>query len=85
MNANQVVIVMDREELADVIVGYTKKDTVVQAKLRAALDRDPDELEARIAQAIADSMGGFAEQNARDFIPEARAVLDVLGQEEGPE
>jgi hypothetical protein len=85
MNANQVVIVMDRDGAemiervtAGALIGSPTR--AVNAPIRAALDRDPD-LETLISQAIADSMGGFAEEHASDFVPEARAVLAVLGEE----
>lgn len=62
MNANQVVIVMDRaeaEETADALGfaqgnGYDNPaNGSAQMVMAAALDRDPDELVERIARAIA--------------------------------
>lgn len=53
--ASDKVIVLTESELADVIVGYSEKDKTVQDKLRAALDRDPDELVEQVAEAAYDA------------------------------
>lgn len=111
MNANQVLIVMDRDG-AETLTGKTGKHSSDcagpgwdcdcgaanegrarmrrgRAALRAALDRDPDEMEARIAEALA--VEGWPEEgpvregsNQHQFLSRlARAVLHAL--QEGTE
>jgi hypothetical protein len=99
MNANQVVIVMDREGAemiervtAGALIGSPTR--AVNAPVRAALDRDPDELVEQIARTLdppafdewAKTDGGlpfaFRRTEATD---KARSVLAVLGEEGGPE
>lgn len=101
MKANQVAIVMDRGS-AEVLDGKLTVDgpfpdnprlESAVADLRAALDRDPDELEARIARALDPSAfdewamtdGGLPMVMKRTAAKDqARAVLHAL-QEGGPE
>jgi len=105
MNANQVVIVMDRDG-AETLTGKTGKHSSDcagpgwdcdcgaanegrarmrrgRAALRAALDRDPDELVEQIARIIhAGSTSIFAYEDEPDWFKDrARSVLAVLGEE----
>jgi hypothetical protein len=101
MNANQVVIVMDREEAETIprniqVAGlslaegtHTPEGYRARDKVRAALDRDPDELEARIAEVVKDRMNELIGGPGRNETPSeydqgfARAILHAL--QEGTE
>ena len=52
MNANQVVIVMDREKAERWVSDAGQPDDLIENDIARALLRDPAELEARIAEAI---------------------------------
>ena len=53
MNANQVVIVMDREKAERWVSDAGQPDDLIENDIARALLRDPDELVERIARAIA--------------------------------
>jgi hypothetical protein len=96
MNANQVVIVMDREvaERTSAKKWLASDGPKMAEACRAALDRDPDELVERGAAALQErhipSGWGISFDDCSDEIQDeyramARSVLAVLGEEGGPE
>jgi len=88
MNANQVVIV-DREDFKYALRCARRGDDMRLTgkyldRLLAALDRDSDELEARLAKAIGEAIWKHDNSEKRDFKAFlARAVLHAL--QEGTE
>jgi hypothetical protein len=93
MNANQVVIVMDRAEAEETTnaLGFAQGNGYdnpangsAQMVMAAALGRDPDELEARLAKAIGEAIWKHDNSEKRDFKAFlARAALAVVTGKEG--
>lgn len=96
MKANQVVIVMDREKAERWVSDAGQPDDLIENDIARALLRDPDELEARLAEAINEGtcrywgaehkpLDALSDRDREAAIARSRAVLAVLGEEGGPE